>query len=163
MSSLPPSAIKFVETECSRSDAEKCITETSAALLGHPQGVLHLVSSAPNIIFEAGHAPAQLDTPGAADRGHGRLPNCNRGCTSCQSSAVDQRGMHPVNCRCHLLHVQKKLAHLSCSGPLASGVRTQPSAGCGACNCRAPGTVLCCTLCRLVWQTVISPLTADSA
>ena len=53
MSSLP-SAIKFVETACSRSDAEKCITETSAALLGHPQGVLHLVSLAPNIICEAG-------------------------------------------------------------------------------------------------------------
>lgn len=44
-----PSAIKFVETECSRYDAEKCITDTSAALLGHPQGVLYLVSSAPNI------------------------------------------------------------------------------------------------------------------
>ena len=54
VSSLP-SAIKFVETDCSRIDAEKCITETSAAVLGHPQGVLHLVSSAPNIICEAMH------------------------------------------------------------------------------------------------------------
>ena len=101
---------------------------------------------------------AHLGIPGAADRGYGRLPDCNRGCTSCQSSAINQRGAHSAECRFHVLG-----AHLSCSGPRASGVRTQPSAGSGACSCRAPGTLLRCTLCRLVRHTVISPVTADSA